>query len=127
MGEAADSVVAGDFAAAVARVFVEAASMVVFVACLRHAVAARLSALVYLVATGSTRIPEFEACRAASGTAQAEQWFQEGDRASPTLTVVRAALRPVALAAPWRLQLRGYNPNPAEANGDRSAQIVLLP
>lgn len=39
--EGADSVVAGDFAAVEALVSVEAASVGVIVACLRHAVAAR--------------------------------------------------------------------------------------
>jgi hypothetical protein len=59
-------------AVVVALVSAEVASVVVLAACLRRAVAGRMSDRVHLAVTGLTLTPDPEACGPASGTVGAE-------------------------------------------------------
>ena len=115
-----------DSAPAVALVSAEAASVAVIAACLRHVAAGGMSDRAYLAVIDLTRTPDPEACGPASRTVQAEPWVRGGHRLPPTLTVVGALLRSVAVAPERPLGLPRFDQELMEADGNRSAEVVGL-
>ena len=116
-----------DSGVAVALVSVEAVSVVVIAACLRHAVGARMPGRVRRAVTGPTRTRDLGACDLALQAVRADQWLRGGHCAPPTLAVVGALLRSAAITPGGPLRLLVFDPNLTEARGNRSTQIARPP
>jgi hypothetical protein len=115
-----------DSAAAAVLVSAEAASVVVFAACLRHVAAGGMSDRAYLAVTVLTRTPDPGACAPASRTARADPSVRQGHRVPLSLTVVGALLRGAAVAPERPLRLPRFDQELMEAGGNRSAEVVRL-